>query len=75
MYEDLKDGLTQAVNLEQQISELEDVVASINCQYECFVDDLCQIIFEGEDTNIGRKVTIDRIKKLIGYYNWLELNN
>lgn len=57
---------------EEQISELEDVVASLDAQFEAFVNELCKIIFEGEDTEIGRKITIDRIKALACYNGWLE---
>lgn len=60
------------LGFEEQISELEDVIASINCQYESFVDELCRIIFEGEDTEIGRQITIDRIKEHINYNEWLD---
>lgn len=63
------------LTLEEQISELEDVVASINAQYDAFVDELCRIIFEGEDTEIGRKITIERIKTLACYHGWLEEEN
>lgn len=37
------------------------------------LEDLCQVLFEGEETDAGRKVTIERIKKLVGYTRWLEL--
>lgn len=30
-----------------------------------------QIIFEGESTNIGREITIERIKEFTEYYDWL----
>lgn len=60
------------ITQEQQISELEDVVASISAQYEYFVDELCQILFEGENTEIGRKITIDRIKEFARYDLWLD---
>lgn len=55
----------------ERISELEDVAASLGAMHEFFVDKLCQIIFEGEDTEIGRKITIDRIKEFINYERWL----
>lgn len=59
-------------DINRQNSEIEDVVASIDCQYESFVNELCQILFEGEDTEIGRKITIDRIKTHACYNKWLE---
>lgn len=57
----------------EQVSELEDVAASVKAQYEGFVNELCQTIFEGEETDTGRKVTINRIKELVGYTKWLGL--
>lgn len=60
------------LELEEQISELKDVVAAISCKYEGFINELCQIIFVGEDTEIGRQITIDRIKEHINYYKWLD---
>ena len=57
----------------EQVSELEDVIASIKAQYEGFVNELRQTIFEGENTETGRKVTIQRIKELAGYSRWLGL--
>lgn len=47
------------------ISELEDVVASLQCRIECIYDDIEQILLEGEPTDIGRKVTIDRLKEYL----------
>lgn len=57
----------------EQVSELEDVIASVKAQYEGFVEDLCRVLFEGEETDTGRKVTINRIKELVGYTRWLGL--
>lgn len=56
----------------QKIGELEDVVASLDCKYYSFIDELCQIIFEGENTKIGRTITIDRIKEFVNYNEWLK---
>lgn len=50
----------------QNISELEDVVASLECRIESIYNDIEQILLEGEPTEIGRKITIDRLKEYIG---------
>lgn len=37
-------------------------------------NNICQIIFEGEhNTNLGKQITIDRIKDAVDYYYWLRL--
>lgn len=59
-------------SIKRQFSELEDVLATTVCQYENFKDDICKILFDGEDTEIGRKVTIDRIKDRVKYMEWLD---
>lgn len=58
------------LTLEEQLSELQDVVASIQCQYEAFRNDICQILSEGETTIIGRQTTIDRIKERVNFLEW-----
>lgn len=75
MFEELKEGLKQAISLEQQVAELEHEIASQNAFFDSFVDELCQILFEGENTETGRKITIDRIKTLAGYNGWLDRDN
>ena len=35
------------LSIKERMSELEDVLAAVECQYEVFIDDMCQIIFEG----------------------------
>lgn len=38
-------------------------------------DDICAIMLEGEDTIIGRQVTISRIQDILRYKEWLEEDN
>lgn len=38
------------------------------------IEKVCQIILEGESTNIGREITLDRIKDVIEYSEWIERN-
>ena len=35
------------LSIKERMSELEDVLVAVECQYEVFIDDMCQIIFEG----------------------------
>lgn len=49
----------------QKVSELEDVVASLQCQIEVMHNDIETILLEGENTEIGRKITIERLKEYI----------
>ena len=60
------------LTLEEQLSEMQDVLASIQCQYEAFRDDICQILLENEPTVIGNQVTIDKIKEHINFLEWCE---
>lgn len=59
-------------DLKRQILELEDIVATQNLVFKVLVDDLCKIIFEGESTNIGRIITVDRLKLRLNYDKWLD---
>lgn len=53
------------LSYKEQVSELQDVVASLQCQMEIMHDEIEEILLEGEDTEIGRKVTIKRLKEYI----------
>lgn len=60
--------------LEEQLSEMQDVVASIQCQYEIFRAGICQILLENEPTVVGNQITIDRIKECVNFLEWCEDN-
>ena len=63
----------QTLTLEEQISELQDVVASLTCQQETLRDELCQIIFEGEHiSKLGLEVTLARLQDRLNYTEWLK---
>lgn len=53
----------------QRISELQDVCACWQSRYEGLYDDIEQILIEGEDTDIGRQVTIKRLKEYFFKYD------
>lgn len=46
-------------------SELGDIVETLQYQLETMYDEIEKILLEGEDTEIGRKVTIERLKEYI----------
>lgn len=50
----------------QRISELEDVCASTNAQYEAFVDEVEQILIDCEPNDIGMEVALTRLRELVG---------
>lgn len=63
--------MAEKLSIKERVSELEDVLSAVKCQYESFVDDICQIIFEGESTDIGTERIISRIKEHCNYDKWL----
>lgn len=63
--------MEEKLSIEERMSELEDVLASVESQYEAFIDDTCQIIFEGESVGLSSGSIISRIKKHCNYDKWL----
>ena len=63
--------MAEKLSIKERMSELEDVLAAVECQYEAFIDDMCQIIFEGESTDVGTERIISRIKEHCNYDKWL----
>jgi len=41
------------------------------CRGKDLREEIREILFEGEDTEIGRIVTIERIREVVGYGEWL----
>lgn len=51
--------------------EVDAIVEEADFYYEQLKERICQIILEGEPTEIGMEITIDRIKDIIDYREWL----
>ena len=51
-----------------------NITISHQLRHNEIIENICRAILEGEDTDIGRAVTIERIKDFVGYKEWCSEN-